>query len=300
MESPVIFGEALFDQFPDGEAVLGGAPFNVAWHLQGFGLQPRFVSCVGRDALGDRVLQSMRDWGMATDAVQVHADKPTGRVNITIQNHEPSYEICQDQAYDNLCYEHIPESIQHMRDALFYHGSLAVRSGDNAQVLNQLLDGMANRHCTILMDVNLRPPWWRADALHAFMQSAHWLKLNLDELRELSGLPVNPENLAASCRQFMAQQQLQGLIVTMGEHGARLLAEQFDEFAPTPAVENFVNTVGAGDAFTAVMIVGLYQHWRFADCLQRAQQFAARVCANKAAVISDAGVYRGFAEQWGL
>ena len=34
----IIFGEVLFDTFPDGTAVLGGAPFNVAWHLQGFGL----------------------------------------------------------------------------------------------------------------------------------------------------------------------------------------------------------------------------------------------------------------------
>ncbi|NIV35790.1 MAG: carbohydrate kinase, partial [Anaerolineae bacterium] len=60
---PVIFGEVLFDEFEDGSAVLGGAPFNVAWHLQGFGLNPLFISRIGTDALGAQVQQQMRDWG---------------------------------------------------------------------------------------------------------------------------------------------------------------------------------------------------------------------------------------------
>ena len=37
-----VFGEVLFDVFPDGKQVLGGAPFNVAWHLQAFGIAPYF------------------------------------------------------------------------------------------------------------------------------------------------------------------------------------------------------------------------------------------------------------------
>ncbi|NIR30149.1 MAG: carbohydrate kinase, partial [Gammaproteobacteria bacterium] len=52
---PVVFGEVLFDQFEDGDAVLGGAPFNVAWHLQGLGLRPFFASRIGEDRLGERV-----------------------------------------------------------------------------------------------------------------------------------------------------------------------------------------------------------------------------------------------------
>ena len=44
---PVVFGEVLFDCFPDGSRVLGGAPFNVAWHCQAFWLAT-FVYISGR------------------------------------------------------------------------------------------------------------------------------------------------------------------------------------------------------------------------------------------------------------
>ena len=55
----VIFGEVLFDDFPDG-AVLGGAPFNVAWHLQAFGLHPVVISRTGNDAQRDQMRPAQR------------------------------------------------------------------------------------------------------------------------------------------------------------------------------------------------------------------------------------------------
>ena len=76
----VVFGEVLFDVFPGGEAVLGGAAFNVAWNLQGLGLAPLFVSRVGADELGRRVLDAMASWGMETRGVEVDSSRPTGRV----------------------------------------------------------------------------------------------------------------------------------------------------------------------------------------------------------------------------
>ncbi|MGB5338517.1 MAG: PfkB family carbohydrate kinase, partial [Gammaproteobacteria bacterium] len=97
--SVCIFGEVLFDHFPDGKHVLGGAPFNVAWHLQAFGLTPRFISRVGADAEGESVLAAMRDWGMDTQAVQIDAQRPTGRVSVQIVDDEPAYDIVADCAY---------------------------------------------------------------------------------------------------------------------------------------------------------------------------------------------------------
>ncbi len=50
--SITVFGEVLFDCFPNGKQVLGGAPFNVAWHLQALGDDPTFISQIGDDTLG--------------------------------------------------------------------------------------------------------------------------------------------------------------------------------------------------------------------------------------------------------
>lgn len=77
---PCIFGEVLFDQFPDGRRVLGGAPFNVAWHLQAFGEAPIFISRVGRDEDGASILGGMQKWGMDVVGMQMDEKLPTGRV----------------------------------------------------------------------------------------------------------------------------------------------------------------------------------------------------------------------------
>ena len=61
---PVIYGEVLYDRFPDGRSVLGGAPFNVAWHLQGFGLSPLMLTAVGNDQPGLQIRERMQQWGM--------------------------------------------------------------------------------------------------------------------------------------------------------------------------------------------------------------------------------------------
>ena len=79
---PLIFGEVLFDRFPDGSEVLGGAPFNVAWHLQGFGLRPRLISRIGEDRAGRRVVEAMDRWGLDTAGVQRDLRRPTGAVDI--------------------------------------------------------------------------------------------------------------------------------------------------------------------------------------------------------------------------
>ena len=97
-----IFGEVLFDHFPNGKRVLGGAPFNVAWHLQAFGQTPCFISRIGDDPEGQAVFAAMRDWGMDTDGVQIDPTKATGRVSVRFDGGEPVYEIVEHCAYDAI------------------------------------------------------------------------------------------------------------------------------------------------------------------------------------------------------
>ncbi|RLJ20866.1 hypothetical protein DJ031_04880 [bacterium endosymbiont of Escarpia laminata] len=81
-----VFGEVLFDHLPDGARVLGGAPFNVAWHLQAFGQSPCFISRVGRDAEGAKVKTAMTAWGMRIDTLQTDDHLPTGQVSVSIED----------------------------------------------------------------------------------------------------------------------------------------------------------------------------------------------------------------------
>jgi fructokinase len=281
-----LFGEVLFDHFPDGSRVLGGAPFNVAWHLQAFGQAPRLISRIGSDTEGQQVLDAMRSWGMNTDYIQVDPRRPTGRVAVSFSNGEPSYEIVTDCAYDAI--EPVtPESCR-----LLYHGSLAARAAASAAALRHLRDSASG---SVFIDVNLRSPWWQADSLRTSLAGADWVKLNHEELALLG----QPDAEGDPGQLFMQRYGLRGLLVTYGARGAELLlaAGERLEVAPQPDIE-VVDTVGAGDAFAAVLLLGLSSDWPLPLTLQRAQEFAAAVVGCRGATIADPDFYRAFSHRW--
>ena len=290
-EIPVIFGEVLFDCFPDGAAVIGGAPFNVAWHLQAFGLSPLMISSVGEDELGKRVRDAMSGWKMDTRGLQTDSEHPTGSVKIEIIGGEPHYTIVEHRAYDHIDRAQLPAI---GTASVLYHGTLALRNRRSREALEALrsdLDAM------VLLDVNLRDPWWRKEDVLASVDAADWVKLNQDELGLLSDADSVDERLRA--RRFLQRHGLAGLVVTLGEKGAFVCTSQggFADVGPA-AISEVVDTVGAGDAFTSVLILGLSQDWPLALTLQRAQDFATRVVAQRGATIHELELYRDMLQDW--
>ena len=278
-----IFGEVLFDCFPGGENKLGGAPFNVAWHMQAMDDQPQFISRVGEDELGNAILREMQDWGMDIQTVQRDNQHPTGRVNVTLHDKEPSYDIARDSAWDFIDYP----SIRNIpTEGLFYHGSLAARSETSRQTLQKLTDNPA---LDVFVDVNLRAPWWEKEELYPWLERARWVKLNQDELSELG---FRSADLHQDMTRMHTHFHLEQLIVTCGEKGAivRDTEGEFHLVKPTAATE-VVDTVGAGDAFTAMYIHGLLHHWEINDALHHAQQFASQVVGQRGALSKEKEFY---------
>lgn len=281
-----VFGEVLFDQFPDGARVLGGAPFNVAWHLQAFGQAPYFISRVGDDDEGAQIRAAMDDWGMDPSGMQIDERLPTGRVTVTFTDGEPHYDIVHPCAYDAIA----PDDTN--RWQLLYHGSLAVRSPESRATLERLIDARNGR---LFLDVNLRPPWWDIETLQGLLQAADWVKLNTDELSALSASATDgPE--------FMIDRYgLQGLLLTHGERGAEAITAEGERHEVTPQQTGaVVDTVGAGDAFAAVFILGLLEDWPLPITLQRAQAFASRIVGTRGATLSDPAFYRAVTREWQL
>jgi fructokinase len=292
MSNPIaIFGEALYDQFPDGQQVLGGAPFNVFWHLQAFNQQPCFISRVGLDPKGDKIRQAMLAWGMAGDNIGIDPDHPTGTVQVTIDDGEPSYEILADQAYDFIAAP--PDS--GCRYDVIYHGTLALRNRVSAQTLLELT---ASHQGKIFIDVNLRAPWWQKEAVNRWVDRAHWAKLNHDELMSLA-LPQN--TLQDTMRLFLAQHELEVLVVTCGDRGALAVnqAGEYIEVVPTADLI-VIDTVGAGDAFAAVLLLGMQQGWPLQLAMERAQSFASALVTQRGATVQDLSFYRPFIDAWNL
>lgn len=292
IERPVIFGEVLYDCFPDGQAILGGAPFNVAWHLQGFGLAPLFISRVGDDPLGHRVRDAMHRHGMDTSGLQLDSSHPTGKVTITLSGKDHSFEIIPDQAYDYIDRDALPPLPE---TALFYHGSLAARSPVSAQTLAFLRARYTSRR---LVDVNLRSPWWEDKQVLDLIDAAWLAKLNDEELLRL--VPGEKDD-ATRMQRLIGDARLQLLVVTRGAAGAELLTSGGDRFRVTPdPVAGVVDTVGAGDALTSVLMLGVLQGWPYREILERSQAFASVIVGCRGAIVEDPGFYQPFIDEWGL
>lgn len=296
----VVFGEVLFDVFPGGEEVLGGAPFNVAWHLAGFGVDPLFVSRLGRDRRGEKVRAAMESWGMDPGGLQEDPDQPTGRVRIELEGGQPRFDILADQAWDRIDAEEARRAVEAGDGAvdLLYQGTLVERSEVSREALLALVSATG---APIFVDVNLRPPWWRRSRAQATLARARWVKLNEDELTQMGYPPAGerPEELTAAARRAQRRWELELLLVTRGEQGAVLLGDGgVHRRAPRPLADDLVDTVGAGDAFAAVMILGLLEDWPPATILDRGVDFAAEICRHRGATPRDRDLYRSRLRTW--
>jgi len=281
---PVIFGEVLFDCFPDGQRVLGGAPFNVAWHLQEFSCAPLMISRIGNDSDGDTVRTTMGEKGMDISGIQISDRYPTGQVVVTLQDGQPEYDIVTEQAYDHINAQIALNALNALPEytpALVYHGSLALRTESSKDALDAILQKTT---APVFLDLNLREPWWEISLIESILQRATWVKLNDEELCEVTRRTMSdgPE-LQIYAKELFAACPLERLIVTRGAQGAFVLSKDgVVEGQPVP-VKSIVDTVGAGDAFSAVTIAGILQGWPITETLHKALKFAAEICQQQGA-----------------
>ncbi len=289
---PVIFGEVLFDRFPDGTSVLGGAPFNVAWHLQAFSAKPLFISRVGNDALGRQIKNAMLDWHMDTAGLQLDSAHPTATVEVTFPNDEPAYDIVDNRACDFInsdFFPPLPES------TLLYHGTLALRhniSATSLEILRQKLSTL------VFIDINLRQPWWTKTQVNACLNHCQWVKLNEHELDQIID---NQDNNRHKLNSLFDRQAITNIVLTAGEKGAIIADRDQNQQSVKPEMsQQVVDTVGAGDAFSSVILLGIIKRWPIKLMLERAQAFASAIVTVRGATINDREFYQAFIRQWDL
>ncbi len=291
---PVIFGEVLFDIFPDGSEKLGGAPFNVAWHLQALGMNPLLISRVGKDSLGEIIIEKMTEWKMDTSAIQFDVKHDTGTVQVVLNHDEPSFNIMQNCAYDFIDADKIPTL---HKNSIIYHGSLVLRNTISNKALDKLL---LQTSASVFVDVNLRSPWYESEKVLSIIKRAKWLKLNEDELREITK-QKNENNVFRSAQQLQEKNNLDLVIITRGAKGAFSIDNKGEVFEVYPDKKvHVIDSVGAGDAFSSVCILGLLKGWNLLTTLKRAQQFASEIVNQRGATINDMNLYSTLINDWSL
>src|SRR5215213_4651091 len=280
-------GEVLWDSLPEG-LFLGGAPFNVACHLRATGIPVSMVSRVGNDRLGDEVLRRAARYGVGTDLLQVDPVLPTGFVRVRVDERgNGSYEICEPVAWDAIeASEALLARAARARAVVF--GSLAQRNATTRTTIERLWKAAFGR-ALMVCDVNLRPPYDELEVVRASLGMADVVKLSdaeLTRLAECFGWRVGGER---EMMQSLATQFGCAVVcVTRGSRGAALLHDgAFSEHPGFPAEVR--DTVGAGDAFLAVLLAGLLAGSSDAELLQHANLMGAYVVTQFGALPADQG-----------
>lgn len=271
----------LWDVFADTEH-FGGAPANVAVHAAALGAKASMVSAVGRDTRGEAALVQLMAAGVESSAVARLADHPTGVVHVTVDALGlPSYEIADDSAWDHMRWTALVERAAHGADAICF-GTLAQRSPMSRATIRRAV-AATREDAWRLFDVNLRQDYYDADVLVASLNLANAVKLNEEELPTVARV-CGLDN-AAPVDQLRALCERCGLrfaALTRGAFGSLLVTPDgvWDSAAPRTEI---VDTVGAGDAFAATLLVGILAGRPWGEVNQRANAVAAFVCSQPGA-----------------
>ena len=277
-------GEVLWDLFPAG-ARFGGAPANFACHAAILGGEVTMLSAVGNDARGDEALAILQGFGIDASLVQRIADAPTGSVGVSVDAAgKPGFEIHAGSAWDRIAWTSAVEARIAEVDAIYF-GTLGQRGEISRATIRQALRLAKARGILRVLDVNLRAPFHDAALIRESIAQASVLKLSDEELSEVAStcdvaLDAKHE---ATLRNLLTRFDLDLVVMTRGAEGALLVSA--DDAVDRPGIPAVVvDTVGAGDAFTAAFVLGLLRGDACEVLLRKACETGSAVCSQSGAV----------------
>jgi len=272
-------GELLFDVLPEGKQ-LGGAPVNFTFHAKTLGLQAYPVSASGQDPDGQDIIEKLKQAGLSTDYIQ-QIGYPTGTACVSLDGKGvPDFTITENVAWDHLQWTDQMRALAEKADVVCF-GSLAQRSTQTFKFIQQFLSH-TKVDCLRIFDINLRQHYYSRKIIEKSLQAANVLKLNDDELTVLQKLLYLPNSPKDALRVLRNRYELQYIALTRGAKGGVLMDDQTCCDCPGFPT-TIIDTVGAGDSYTAVLAYGILHQLPLVRINQLANQVAAYVCSQAGA-----------------
>jgi fructokinase len=281
MQNVIGIGELLWDVLPDGKK-LGGAPCNFVYHAQKQGAKGLALSAVGNDDFGNEILNGLKKKNISSELIQMN-DKPTSTVDVTLNDEGvPEYTIHENVAWDFIRLNEAIEQKVSNADIICF-GSLAQRSTTSRQTIEKILE-YSQPETLIVYDINLRQNYYSKEIIEKSLQLCNVLKLNEDELPIVCELlEIATEGEEQQIFVLLNRYSLKLVAFTKGSEGSLLMTPSEKSYMPTPKVE-VKDTVGAGDSFTAVMIMGFAKGNSLKEIHQKAVGISAFVCTQDGAM----------------
>lgn len=274
-------GELLWDVLPEGKR-LGGAPANFAFHAAQLGARAVVVSRVGDDTLGQRIRQIWRRAGINTEYLQIDPEHPTGTVNVELRAGIPRYDIRGDVAWDYIEWTRGLEALARQADVVSF-GALGQRCARSRATIQRFVRSCRPQALRIF-DPTLRPGFFDADIIEVSLRRCSILKANEAELRTIARLLGIASAETRFSREHAAHEllkryRLRACVITRGEKGSETYTSTQTIRTPAPKV-TVADTVGAGDAFTAGLVMTYVRTDDWEQASETANKIAAYVASR--------------------
>lgn len=282
MKMPVVvgIGEILWDMLPTGRQ-LGGAPANFACFARALGAEAYIVSRVGGDRLGGEILKKLDEKGFSLKYITRDQSHPTGSVEVRLKrNGKPGYDIKENVAWDFIEFSSALRSLAGKTKAVCF-GSLSQRSPVTGETIREFVAAMSVSSLKVF-DINLRQSFYSLKIIHELLTLSNICKLNDEELHVVSGLFSIRGGEKEAVEHLIRNYRLRLVAVTRGSKGAVLYCRK-GVYSARGRKARVVDTVGAGDAFTAALVMGLLKGLKMETISNLANRLAAYVCSQQGA-----------------
>lgn len=270
-------GELLWDVLPTGKKA-GGAPINFVYHATQLGAEGYAISAVGKDELGEEIVQELDNNHIAHCIESV--DYPTGTVEVTLEKGIPTYNIIENVAWD-----HIPVSskaIEIVKEAkAICFGTLAQRNMDSRKALTELLS-YAPEEALRFFDINIRQNYYSKELILDLLGKANILKINDEELEMLRPMMGLEGDYEVCCKALLEKYGLKYVILTAGSKFSAIYSTDENSVIGTPKVA-VADTVGAGDSFSGAFVYSILAGKSLKEAHRKAVNTAAFVCSKEGA-----------------
>lgn len=289
-------GEILFDIYPNHKR-LGGAPLNFIYHIKKLTGSGNIISRVGKDVLGNKIINELTHAEISPDFIQHDNLHPTGMAIVSIDKDGiPKFKIDTDSAFDFIDQSEENENLINNETDCLYFGTLAQRS----EISRTTIQSFFNRGLKYFGDINLRQNFYSEDILRATLEAADFIKANYDEIHILNDIFIQTEYSTEKVAfDLMEKFNLNMVAVTRGKDGASIF-ENGKRFNLSNVETKVVDTTGAGDAFSAMLCIGYLYGFEIPYINKLANDFAFDVCQFEGALPKNDRIYESYREQLGL
>ena len=273
-------GEALWDVFQDSEQ-FGGAPANFVSHCSMLGEQGYLVSALGSDQRGRLAVERMTELGVNLEYCAIIDGIETGVSTVVLDSkRDAEYEIRENVAWDMVRYDSTLFPFFQSLDAICF-GTLGQRTM-TAHLETMKMLSATKPECIKFFDLNLRQNFYSMQVISQSLTHSNIVKLNEEELKEvskLSGLNGSEEAIVVD---LIKRFKLDMVALTLGERGSVLISPEENYVQAGREIE-VVDTIGAGDAFSAVILIGYLRGWGLGRLSRVANELGGFVCTKSGA-----------------